>query len=173
MIRGVMHMALALPCWLVPASGIAQSSPLIVVEDHGGASAQPYYEALTSEPAETPPPSPTSPPRTDEGAMLPVRSPLLSPGDVQPREIKAPGLTPFFVIGDDERSRQWLRLRAARLRSLHAVGLVVNVDTTEALIALRALAPNLLLSPTSGDDLARRLGLRSYPALITATGIEP
>ncbi|GBQ20244.1 hypothetical protein AA12717_0508 [Gluconacetobacter sacchari DSM 12717] len=173
MTRGVLHMALALPCWLVPASGIAQSSPLIIVEDHGGAPAQPYYEALTSESAETPPPPFTSPPRTGEGTMLPVRSTLLSPGDVQPREIQAPGLTPFFVIGDDERSRQWLRLRAARLRSLHAVGLVVNVATTEALAALRALAPDLLLSPTPGDDLAQRLGLRTYPALITATGIEP
>nr|MBF3175129.1 DUF2859 domain-containing protein [Pseudomonas aeruginosa] len=28
------------------------------------------------------------------------------------------------------------------------------------------------LAPASGDDLAQRLGLRHYPVLITATGIE-
>lgn len=173
MTRRFMPVVLVLSCCLGPTPGAAQSSPLIVVEDHGGAPAQPYYEALTPEPAGNPSSPPTSPPRIDEGTMLPVRSTLLSAGTVQPREIQAPGLTPFFVIGDEERSRQWLRLHAARLRSLHAVGLVVNVETTEALIALRALAPDLLLSPTPGNDLAQRLGLRTYPALITATGIEP
>ena len=39
--------------------------------------------------------------------------------------------------------------------------------------ALRRLAPGLMLSPISGDDLAQRLGIRHYPVLITATGIEP
>ena len=53
------------------------------------------------------------------------------------------------------------------------MGLVVNVATPEALVALRRLAPGLMLSPISGDDLAQRLGIRHYPVLITATGIEP
>jgi integrating conjugative element protein (TIGR03765 family) len=51
--------------------------------------------------------------------------------------------------------------------------MVVNVSTPEALAALRRLAPGLMLSPVSGDDLAQRLGLQHYPVLITATGIEP
>ncbi|MGS8281918.1 DUF2859 domain-containing protein, partial [Pseudomonas aeruginosa] len=37
---------------------------------------------------------------------------------------------------------------------------------------LRALVPGVPLAHVSGDDLAERLGLRHYPALITATGIE-
>ena len=40
------------------------------------------------------------------------------------------------------------------------------------LARLRALAPGLPLAPVASDDLADRLGLRHYPALITATGIE-
>lgn len=52
------------------------------------------------------------------------------------------------------------------------MGLVVNVKSAEALAALRALVPGLLLSPVAGDDLAERLGLRHYPVLITATGVE-
>ena len=48
----------------------------------------------------------------------------------------------------------------------------VNVESMAALTALRRLAPGLILSPASGDDLAQRLGLRHYPVLITATGVE-
>ena len=104
--------------------------------------------------------------------MLPVRSAHLSPGDVPRRVIRVPGLTPLFLIGDDARSRAWLRQRQAALRDQQAVGLVVNVESMAALTALRRLAPDLTLSPTSGDDLAQRLDLRHYPVLITATGIE-
>ncbi|ERY35607.1 hypothetical protein Q067_02242 [Pseudomonas aeruginosa BL13] len=104
--------------------------------------------------------------------MLPVRSERLSPGSVERRVIQAPGLTPIFLIGDDERSRAWLLERKATLVELSAIGLLVNVETVEALAELRGLVPPLTLSPVSGDDLAQRLGLEHYPVLITATGIE-
>jgi len=61
---------------------------------------------------------------------------------------------------------------AAMLRERGAVGLVVNVETVQGLVRLRALVPGVPLAPVSGDDLVERLGLRHYPALITATGIE-
>lgn len=157
---------------------LAQASPLIIVEDRGGTSALPYYEALKLQPrganlqslrieVPRPPAEPFS-----EADMLPVRSTRLSPGEVPRRAIEAPGLPPFFVVGDDARSHDWLRQRAAHLRDLGAVGLVVNVDSANALAVLRALAPGLTLAPTPGDDLAARLGLYHYPALITATSIE-
>ncbi|WP_313054336.1 integrating conjugative element protein [Pseudomonas lopnurensis] len=155
----------------------AQTPTLIVVEDRGGASALPYYEALKLQPraglqspsieVPRPPAKPFS-----ETDMLPVRSIRLSPGDVSRRTIEAPGLTPLFLVGDDERSRAWLRQRASRLQALGAMGLAVNVESAQALTALRALVPDLLLSPASGDDLAERLTLHHYPALITATSIE-
>ncbi|KSQ24951.1 integrating conjugative element protein [Pseudomonas aeruginosa] len=158
-------------------AALAQSYALIVVEDRGGTSALPYYEALKLQ-LRTGMRSPRIElPRAraepfSEADMLPVRSSRLSPGDVARRTIKTPGMPPFFLIGDDLRSREWLRQRAPRLRELNAMGLVVNVDSAAALAALRALAPELSLSPTPGDDLARRLRLRHYPVLITATGIE-
>ncbi len=49
---------------------------------------------------------------------------------------------------------------------------MVNVETAQSLARLRALVPGVPLAPVAGDDLADRLGLRHYPALITATGIE-
>lgn len=163
------------------ATATAQSTtePLIVVEDRGGASALPYYQALN--PQDAGPDEPSAPlpaPRIGsqaeaEAAMLPVRSARLSPGDEPRRVIRAPGLTPLFLVGDDDRSRTWLKQRRTALQELHAVGQVVNVASPETLAALRRLAPGLTLSPASGDDLAQRLGIRHYPVLITATGIEP
>ena len=155
------------------------SQPLIVVEDRGGVSALPYYQALNPQDAgPAQPPAARPMPRVDnladaEVAMLPVRSARLTPGDEPRRVIRAPGLVPLFLVGDDDRSRAWLRQRRAALQELRAMGLVVNVATPEALVALRRLAPGLMLSPISGDDLAQRLGIRHYPVLITATGIEP
>jgi integrating conjugative element protein (TIGR03765 family) len=78
----------------------------------------------------------------------------------------------MFLIGDDEQSRTWMRLHIATLRSLRAVGVVVQVDSYDALLALRKLAPGLMLEPMSGDDLAQRLKIDHYPVLVTATGIE-
>ena len=86
--------------------------------------------------------------------------------------IEAPGLRPFVVVGDDKASQDWLQRHAASLRERGAVGLVVNVETVQGLARLRALALGVPLAPVSGDDLAERLGLRHYPALVTATGIE-
>jgi len=156
---------------------IAQADALIIVADRGGVSALPYYEALNLQPRTgiaSPrieiPRSPAKP--FNEADMLPVRSMRLSPGEVARRVIEAPGLPPLFLVGDDERSRAWLRQRAPYLRGLAAVGLVVNVASAEALAVMRALVPGLPLAPAAGDDLAERLGLGHYPVLITATGIE-
>ena len=160
------------------AANKAVSPPLIVVEDKGGTSALPYYRALNPQYAQPgQPATPQTKPRIGgpaeaEAAMLPVRSMRLTPGDEPRRVIRAPGLTPLFLVGDDARSRAWLRQRHAALRELGAVGLVVNVESMAALTALRRLAPGLTLSPASGDDLAQRLGLRHYPVLITSTGVE-
>lgn len=158
---------------------LAQPPRLIVVEDRGGVSALPYYQGLDllQPRAGDAPPARIELPRLPshrfgEADMLPVRSILLSPGDVARRVIQAPGLTPVFLVGDDDRSRTWLHQRAPALRDLGAVGLVVQVESPQALASLRALAPELTLAPVSGDELAQRLGLRHYPVLITGTGIE-
>jgi len=154
------------------------SEPLIVVQNLGGVSALPYYEALNLQPRNvdalppniTVPQAPATP--ASEADMLPVRSSKLTLGKVERRAIEAPGLRPFFIVGDDENSENWLRRHAASLRERGAVGLVIHVETVQALNRLRTLAPDVPLSPVSGDNLAERLNLRHYPALITATGIE-
>jgi len=160
---------------------LAADAGLIVVHDGGGASALPYYRELnlkTPEPSQAATRPTLEAPRPpnrgySEGDLLPVRSTRLSPGTITPRAIHAPGLTPIFLIGDDSRSRAWLRANAEKLNTLRAVGFVVQVESEDALQSLRHMAPDLTLVPASGDDLAQRLGLQHYPVLVTATGIEP
>ncbi|WP_315138669.1 integrating conjugative element protein [Achromobacter marplatensis] len=174
------HLALHGLLMLLAATPLASyaGEPMIVVEDGGGASALPHYEALNLQPradgaARSPIPTPSAPATpADEASMLPVRSAKLTPGTVARRVIEAPGLRPFAVVGDDKASHDWLRRHAASLHERSAVGLVVNVETVQALARLRALAPGVPMAPVAGDDLAERLGLRHYPALITATSIE-
>jgi integrating conjugative element protein (TIGR03765 family) len=156
----------------VGISASAQSS-LTVVQDVGGVSALHYYRRLHLIPTPNEPtphlPTPVTPQTPD---LLPVHSSLLSPGHVDPQVIRAPGLSPLFLIGDDDRSRVWLRDHLLTLRQIYATGFVVNVDTAAALASLRSLAPGLTLVAASGDDLAGRLGLTHYPVLLTATGLE-
>lgn len=175
-LAGVFAIQTAAPTWAQP--------PLIVVHDSGGVSALPYYEDLHLQTSEVPQPSMgrsssalSSPPTLSElrsdAWPLPVVSRLLSPGRVTARPIRAPGMAPLFLVGDDDLSRAWLMRMLPKLRALRASGMVVNVVSARGLAALRAQAAGLTLMPACGDDLARRLGLRHYPALVTATGIEP
>lgn len=100
----------------------AQAAQLNVVEDHGGVSALPYYDRLSPEPE--PGQAQGQPTLLPPSAALgfPVRSLRLSPGPVQGRAIKAPGLQPFFLVGDDELSRRWLASRGETLRRLGVTG---------------------------------------------------
>jgi len=148
----------------------AQATSLTVVEDRGGVSALPYYQGLNPEPAQTLHQAPVPQPTLAQG--FPVRSQRLTPGTVQGRALNAPGLQPFFLIGDDELSRHWLASRGETLRRLGAVGLAVNVASTDRLAVIRSWSPGLAINPVVGDDLAARLGLAHYPVLITATALE-
>lgn len=158
----------------------AAERSLTVVHDGGGVAAEPYYRALNlkvREPARTTAPAievPLPPHRRyAEADFLPVRSTRLTPGTVAPRKINVPGLTPIFLIGDDVRSRAWLRTNARRLKTLRAIGFVAQVESAAALHSLRQLVPDLTLVPASSDDIAQRLSIEHYPVLITAAAIEP
>lgn len=145
---------------------------LTVIADQGGASALPYYRMLNPQPDSVSEVSSFQPQiDVSEASMLPVQSDL-SPGLVESRTIHSPGLQPFFLIGDDDLSRAWLKERGDLLRQMGAVGLVVNVGSAERLADLRQHAHGLEILPAAGDDVASRVGLDHYPVLITATSIE-
>ncbi|MGE8361993.1 integrating conjugative element protein [Pseudomonas sp.] len=104
--------------------------------------------------------------------VLPVRSARLSPGAVQPRALRLPGMTPLFLVGQDPASVEWLSRHAQALQDLGANGLAVEVEDAQALRRIQTAAPGLNIWPVSGDDIAERLELEHYPLLITPTGLE-
>lgn len=104
--------------------------------------------------------------------ILPVRSPKMSPGNVEARTLHMPGLKPFFLVGEDATSLGWLSSNANRLTELSAAGLVVDVTDAGSLRRIQSLVPELTVMPVSGDDIAERLQLSHYPVLITATALE-
>lgn len=148
--------------------------PLTVVADHGGMPARPYYVAIGMAGVAEADGYVSDPSQAISGMdMLPVESETLTPGQVDPRSLELPaGTTPFFVVGDDDLSFSWLEQRGDTLRSMYAVGLVVNVQDVQGMERLRNAAPGLELRPTYGDDLADRIGLVHYPVLITPTRLE-
>jgi len=179
--KRLLPLCISLAALMTGTHALAQfpAGRLIVVQDGNGTSALPYYEksGLTAEPEPSISPFAQAQPSAmvqpvSEANMLPVVSQRVTPGNVISRKIHAPGLTPFFIIGDDALSRQWLQERYPVLKKLGVSGLVVNVQTLDALQSLRQRAPGLTLSAVPGDDLAYRLKLEHYPALVTSTGIE-
>lgn len=98
---------------------------------------------------------------------MPVVTPELTPGFVEPRALKLPGIGALFLVGDDAQPREWLLRNAELLSRRDAVGMVVNVSNSASLQQLRQTAPDVQLAPVSGSVLARRLKLEHYPVLIT------
>lgn len=153
---------------MLAAGTVQASTKLIVVQDHGGVSALPYYQDLNLVPESGPPPLKG----LLSGGAYPVKTPEMTPGAVVGRTINAPGLQPLFLLGDDPMSRAWLTQNLQQLQQLQAVGLVVNVTSAARIEEIRRLAPGLQLEPTPASDIANRLGLKHYPVLITSTIIR-
>lgn len=158
---------IALPALLLSFSCATQA--LIVVADLGGESTAPLFEVVAPEPESGQTPSQAVP---LENAIFPVVSHRLHPGTVSSRPLSLPGMTPLFIVGDDPLSVRWLTRQLAMLKSLNATGLVVNVASADHLEKLRQHSGGLMLLPASGDDLAVRLQLDTYPVLITDSGLS-
>jgi integrating conjugative element protein (TIGR03765 family) len=111
--------------------------------------------------------------------LLPVRSPGLQVGDLAGTQLKPEVLSrlaqgnprPFFLIGSDEASLQWLAAHRDTLKTLGAAGMLVQADTEQDVRQVADIALGLSITLSSGSDLARALGVNRYPVLITRDGI--
>lgn len=105
--------------------------------------------------------------------FLPVASRTLAVGPFE-ADHRSTGITqPFFVVGCDEASLEWVATHRARLLDLKAFGLVVDAPDVRAYERLEQAAIGLVIRPVVGDLLAEHLGITHYPALVTADGIFP
>jgi integrating conjugative element protein (TIGR03765 family) len=151
------------------------SADVTVIYDSGDTRPlAPYLEILErAEPAADDPPINT--PRqgaAEVQALLPIRSPGLTPGQVWARAHHRQFARPFFLIGSDPLSRQWLLQHRDRLKTIGAVGMLVQAETRADLRAIASLSGGLPIMPASAADIATALNLTHYPVLISAQGIE-
>ena len=100
-------------------------------------------------------------------ALLPIRSPSLTPGPVKRRAFETPVPVAFFMIGSDPRSLDWLVKHRDTLRRLGAVGLLVAASTEKDLDAVAVAADGLAITPASGEDIAASLNISHYPVAIS------
>jgi len=165
--------------WIVLVAVFAPSlaaAELTVIYDSGDTRPlAPYlkvFETQGPEPARTPSPKPPALGVADLERLLPIRSPGLTPGPVQSQVVSRPFTRPFFLIGSDSLSRDWLARHRERLAEIGAVGMLVQAETVDDLRGVAELANGLPILPASASDIARALGLSHYPVLITRSGLE-
>ncbi len=104
----------------------------------------------------------------------PVRTPGMSPGPVEARKAQRPQLAaaPFFLVGNDPLSRDWLARFGGTLARMGAVGFLVNAESEADLQAIRQLAPGVPVTPLDATSLATVLGLSHYPVLVSSGLVE-
>jgi len=156
---------------LVPL--VAQAKLTVIYDSGNTQPLAPFLEVI--EDSETPQQQPV--PNNQLGAaninmLLPIKSPGLSPGPIQPQAVKRPFTRPFFLIGSDALSRQWLSQYRDRLLEIGAVGMLVQAETAADLEAIANIGQGLQIMPASGSDIARALGIKHYPVLVSKEGIE-
>ncbi len=156
-------------------SVMAQADLTVIYDSGHTQPIAPFFEVFESKealPQQSPIPTKPSLGAADPKAWLPIQSPGLSPGLVQARAHDRPFTRPFFLIGSDTRSRQWLQTHSDRLKEIGAVGMLVQAETVDDLQTIASLADGLSILPASGSDIAKALGVSHYPVLISAHGIE-
>ena len=144
---------------------------LTVVFDNGQARPlSDFLGPLDSGKADTAPSYPEKPPlgAADVESLLPIRSPGLTPGKITPRKHSVPFAHSFFLIGSDTISKRWLIQNREALQRMGAVGLLVDASSIEDLNAIANLADGLPITPASGSDIGKALGIRHYPVGISA-----
>ena len=159
---------IALVCFLGTAS--FASAELTVIFDNGQAS--PLSDFLGALDSVQPDKIPSYSQKPQLGAadvqsLLPIRSPGLTPGKPTPRAHHVPFATAFFLIGSDAFSKRWLKQHRKALQQMGAVGLLVEASSIADLRAIAELAEGLPITPASGSDIAKAIGISHYPAGIS------
>lgn len=79
---------------------------------------------------------------------------------------------PFFIVGYDRVSVNWMVKNLDHLVEKKAIGLVVNVETPDQMRELvERTGGRLPLTPMRGNELAKTLNLYHYPAYIDNAGL--
>lgn len=100
--------------------------------------------------------------------MAPGKMPRYTPID-EKNEFAQGGR--IAIIGDDERSKTWLKDNAGELGRMATVVFVTNVENHEAFMKIRNLAPKLHMQPLDVTEVGKKLNINTYPIMVTKKGI--
>lgn len=110
-------------------------------------------------------------PVNDDALLFPVTS-SLTQGKVTTIQVNLPNLSqPIFVIGDDVTSIAWTTEHADALKTIHAIGLLTNTQTTARWHAIEQQT-GLTLIPASLDGLGDVITVSHYPFLLSKDWLE-
>lgn len=74
---------------------------------------------------------------------------------------------PFFIVGYDQQSAEWLEANRTYLIEINARGLVTNVQSEQQMKILREYGGELPLDAIPVESIAAVFGLEFYPVLVT------
>lgn len=159
--------ASALVGWAAPTTAV---EALVVIYDNGQAQPIAPFLSPLRDSANRERPRTFDPPNmgaADLERLLPIESDGLTPGKIVRRQHAFPFARPFFMVGSDAASQQWLVHYRQHLIEIGAVGLLVHAATVDDLTRMAATAEGLSLNPASGADIARALGIAHYPVALS------
>ena len=149
-------------------------APVVVYSGAQAVTAAPYIQSLAQ-------PRPQSDSRANsmpkQGVMpLETRLPLmprqLQPGSPAVQRTEAP-VQPFFIMGMDRTSLDWLARTLPTLLSINATGMVVQAANRDdwLLLQKKAQAAGLSLALYPDTGLTEAYGITTYPVLVVPQGI--
>lgn len=103
---------------------------------------------------------------------FPVTTSLIKVGKVKNRKIENRMPRAVCVVGDDKRSKRWIKKNRSKLKSINALCIVVNVKSKTRLQSIKALAPNVEFQALNGDIFAKQLRIKHYPFLLNKENIR-
>ncbi len=161
------------------STDLALGSPVVIYNSGHTQSLAPYLSVFSSSALRSAQSHAGSPlPRTTRHRApfvehyLPVRTTQMSPGKVVRRALGTTPIPPMFLVGSDAYSQRWLTIHHDRLLEVGATGLLVQAESLEDLQTIARLGRGLKITPVSANDVARQLGIKHYPVLISREGIE-
>lgn len=80
-------------------------------------------------------------------------------------------IRPFAIVGVDELSLKWLKMREEKLAELHTSVFVVQAESFDDISKLKAMFPSLNFAASNEGNLDTQLKVSSYPFLVTETGV--
>ena len=109
---------------------------------------------------------PSSQVRQPMADRFPVESDMRV-GLIDPHSHDKPVNRPFFIIGYDQHSAEWLQENRDYLIEINARGLVTNVQSEQHMQVLREYGGGLTMDAIPVDSIAAVFGLAFYPVLVT------